>query len=124
HCLPLPGFSDADYARCKDSFKSTSGGAQFLDGCHTKMFKFFFRTEHNSVRPLSDSDLPITTSWSGKSGCKATVKLAGLALSSLGIIDDVVTDAHSVGINMVLRIVAIPPSTRNLSIPWTVDGTA
>nr|GEV43259.1 retrovirus-related Pol polyprotein from transposon TNT 1-94 [Tanacetum cinerariifolium] len=24
------GFSDADYARCKDTFKSTSGGAQFL----------------------------------------------------------------------------------------------
>ncbi|GJX94534.1 hypothetical protein Tco_0349120, partial [Tanacetum coccineum] len=26
----LTGFSDADYAKCKDSFKSTSGGAQFL----------------------------------------------------------------------------------------------
>nr|GFB55412.1 copia protein [Tanacetum cinerariifolium] len=26
----LTGFSDADYARCKDSFKSTSSGAQFL----------------------------------------------------------------------------------------------
>nr|GEZ71887.1 uncharacterized mitochondrial protein AtMg00810-like [Tanacetum cinerariifolium] len=26
----LIGFSDADYARCKDTFKSTSGGAQFL----------------------------------------------------------------------------------------------
>nr|GEZ51850.1 uncharacterized mitochondrial protein AtMg00810-like [Tanacetum cinerariifolium] len=26
----LIGFSDADYARCNDSFKSTSGGAQFL----------------------------------------------------------------------------------------------
>nr|GEW06583.1 retrovirus-related Pol polyprotein from transposon TNT 1-94 [Tanacetum cinerariifolium] len=27
----LTGFSDADYVGCKDSFKSTSGGAQFLD---------------------------------------------------------------------------------------------
>nr|GEV09846.1 retrovirus-related Pol polyprotein from transposon TNT 1-94 [Tanacetum cinerariifolium] len=27
----LTGFSDADYARCKDTFKSTSGGAQFLE---------------------------------------------------------------------------------------------
>nr|GEU81115.1 retrovirus-related Pol polyprotein from transposon TNT 1-94 [Tanacetum cinerariifolium] len=27
----LTGFSDADYAGCKDTFKSTSGGAQFLD---------------------------------------------------------------------------------------------
>nr|GFB95319.1 hypothetical protein [Tanacetum cinerariifolium] len=26
----LTGFLDADYARCKDTFKSTSGGAQFL----------------------------------------------------------------------------------------------
>nr|GEV56111.1 retrovirus-related Pol polyprotein from transposon TNT 1-94 [Tanacetum cinerariifolium] len=26
----LTGFSDADYAKCKDTFKSTSGGAQFL----------------------------------------------------------------------------------------------
>nr|GEY43889.1 uncharacterized mitochondrial protein AtMg00810-like [Tanacetum cinerariifolium] len=26
----LTGFSDADYARCKDTFKSISGGAQFL----------------------------------------------------------------------------------------------
>nr|GEY43068.1 retrovirus-related Pol polyprotein from transposon TNT 1-94 [Tanacetum cinerariifolium] len=27
----LTGFSDADYAECKDTFKSTSGGAQFLE---------------------------------------------------------------------------------------------
>nr|GEW93008.1 uncharacterized mitochondrial protein AtMg00810-like [Tanacetum cinerariifolium] len=27
----LTGFLDADYAGCKDTFKSTSGGAQFLD---------------------------------------------------------------------------------------------
>nr|GFD38239.1 uncharacterized mitochondrial protein AtMg00810-like [Tanacetum cinerariifolium] len=26
----LTGFLDADYAGCKDSFKRTSGGAQFL----------------------------------------------------------------------------------------------
>nr|GFB46802.1 uncharacterized mitochondrial protein AtMg00810-like [Tanacetum cinerariifolium] len=26
----LTGFSDADYAGCKDTFKSTSDGAQFL----------------------------------------------------------------------------------------------
>ncbi|GJT78096.1 hypothetical protein Tco_1044821 [Tanacetum coccineum] len=27
----LTGFSDADYAGCRDTFKSTSGGTQFLD---------------------------------------------------------------------------------------------
>nr|GEY62863.1 uncharacterized mitochondrial protein AtMg00810-like [Tanacetum cinerariifolium] len=31
----LTGFSDADYAGCKDTFKSTFGGAQFLDGLPT-----------------------------------------------------------------------------------------
>nr|GFD14117.1 hypothetical protein [Tanacetum cinerariifolium] len=86
--------------------------------------RFFFKTEHNSVRPLSDSDPPITTSWSRKSGCKATMKLAGCVFFSSGVTDDVVTDAHSLGIKMVLRIVMIPPLTRNLSIPWTVDGIA
>nr|GEU59380.1 hypothetical protein [Tanacetum cinerariifolium] len=29
-CFELTGFSDADYAGCKDTFKSTFGGAQFL----------------------------------------------------------------------------------------------
>nr|GEV23722.1 copia protein [Tanacetum cinerariifolium] len=35
----LTGFSDADYAGCKDSFKSTSGGAQFLGEKLDKNFK-------------------------------------------------------------------------------------
>ncbi|GJX55412.1 uncharacterized mitochondrial protein-like protein [Tanacetum coccineum] len=30
NCFELTGFSDADYAGCKDTFKSTFGGAQFL----------------------------------------------------------------------------------------------
>nr|GEW18119.1 retrovirus-related Pol polyprotein from transposon TNT 1-94 [Tanacetum cinerariifolium] len=30
YSFELTGFSDADYAGCKDTFKSTSGGAQFL----------------------------------------------------------------------------------------------
>nr|GEU69476.1 hypothetical protein [Tanacetum cinerariifolium] len=30
YSFELTGFLDADYARCKDTFKSTSGGAQFL----------------------------------------------------------------------------------------------
>nr|GEU93182.1 uncharacterized mitochondrial protein AtMg00810-like [Tanacetum cinerariifolium] len=29
-CFEVTGFSDVDYAGCKDTFKSTSGGAQFL----------------------------------------------------------------------------------------------
>ncbi|GJY21681.1 hypothetical protein Tco_0394247 [Tanacetum coccineum] len=30
YAFKLTGFSDANYARCRDSFKSTSGGTQFL----------------------------------------------------------------------------------------------
>nr|GFB76795.1 uncharacterized mitochondrial protein AtMg00810-like [Tanacetum cinerariifolium] len=39
----LTGFSDADYAGCKDNFKSTSGGAQFLGEklviCHSHILQ-------------------------------------------------------------------------------------
>nr|GFC12549.1 hypothetical protein [Tanacetum cinerariifolium] len=59
------------------------------------MSKFFFKRAHNSVRPLSNNDPPTTTSWSGEFGCKATVKLVGRVLSSLGVPDDVPIDAHS-----------------------------
>nr|GEZ16908.1 retrovirus-related Pol polyprotein from transposon TNT 1-94 [Tanacetum cinerariifolium] len=46
----LTGFSDADYARCKDTFKSTSGGAQFLAiaiSCNPIQHS---RTKHIAVR--------------------------------------------------------------------------
>nr|GFC73417.1 hypothetical protein [Tanacetum cinerariifolium] len=52
--------------------------------------------------------------------CSATDR----AFFSSGITDDVSTDAHSTGINRELRIVTIHSSVENLSIPWTVDGTA
>nr|GEY13362.1 copia protein [Tanacetum cinerariifolium] len=37
----LTGFSDADYAGCKDTFKSTSGGAQFLGEKLGELFGIF-----------------------------------------------------------------------------------
>nr|GFA51001.1 hypothetical protein [Tanacetum cinerariifolium] len=46
----LTGFSDADYAGCKDTFKSTSGGAQFLAiaiSCNPVQHS---RTKHIAVR--------------------------------------------------------------------------
>nr|GFA18728.1 hypothetical protein [Tanacetum cinerariifolium] len=43
---------------------------------------------------------------------------------SPGVTDDVFTNAHSAGISRELRIVTIPSSVGNLSISWTVDGTA
>nr|GFA47629.1 hypothetical protein [Tanacetum cinerariifolium] len=39
----LTGFSDADYAGCKDSFKSTSGGAQFLGEKLLTDYGFIFK---------------------------------------------------------------------------------
>nr|GEU99905.1 hypothetical protein [Tanacetum cinerariifolium] len=45
----LTGFSDADYAGCKDTFKSTSGGAQFLS-------KKFVSSQNQSDLP---KDTPI-----------------------------------------------------------------
>nr|GEY10667.1 copia protein [Tanacetum cinerariifolium] len=38
----LTGFSDADYAGCKDTFKSTSGGAQFLEEKLLTDYGFYF----------------------------------------------------------------------------------
>nr|GFB67213.1 retrotransposon protein, putative, unclassified [Tanacetum cinerariifolium] len=46
----LTGFSDADYAGCKDTFKNTSGGAQFLAiaiSCNSVQHS---RTKHIAVR--------------------------------------------------------------------------
>nr|GFC39015.1 uncharacterized mitochondrial protein AtMg00810-like [Tanacetum cinerariifolium] len=39
----LTGFSDADYTGCKDSFKSTSGGAQFLGEKLLTDYGFIFK---------------------------------------------------------------------------------
>nr|GEX35246.1 retrovirus-related Pol polyprotein from transposon TNT 1-94 [Tanacetum cinerariifolium] len=44
----LTGFSDADYAGCKDTFKSTSGGAQFLAISYNPVKQL--RTKHIAVR--------------------------------------------------------------------------
>ncbi|GJS41524.1 hypothetical protein Tco_0566567 [Tanacetum coccineum] len=43
----LTGFSEADYARCRDSFKSTSGGTQFL-GEKLRSTRFY-RLSHSEI---------------------------------------------------------------------------
>nr|GEX04489.1 retrovirus-related Pol polyprotein from transposon TNT 1-94 [Tanacetum cinerariifolium] len=42
----LTGFSDADYAGCKDTFKSTSGGAQFLGEKLGTIELYFVKTDY------------------------------------------------------------------------------
>nr|GEY07540.1 retrovirus-related Pol polyprotein from transposon TNT 1-94 [Tanacetum cinerariifolium] len=54
----LTGFSDADYAGCKDTFKSTSGGAQFLGEKLLKDYGFHF----NKIPIYCDSKSAIAIS--------------------------------------------------------------
>nr|GEZ74191.1 retrovirus-related Pol polyprotein from transposon TNT 1-94 [Tanacetum cinerariifolium] len=54
----LPGFSDADYAGCKDTFKSTSGGAQFLGEKLLTDYGFYF----NKIPIYCDSKSAIAIS--------------------------------------------------------------
>nr|GFC15726.1 uncharacterized mitochondrial protein AtMg00810-like [Tanacetum cinerariifolium] len=82
----LTGFSDADYAGCKDSFKSTSGGAQFLGEKlakptekHLKEVKRIFRYLRGTVNTglwyTKDSGLELTVfSDADYAGCKDTFK--------------------------------------------------
>nr|GEU85928.1 putative reverse transcriptase, RNA-dependent DNA polymerase [Tanacetum cinerariifolium] len=54
----LTGFSDADYAGCKDTFKSTSGGAQFLGEKLLTDYGFHFK----KIPIYCDSKLAIAIS--------------------------------------------------------------
>nr|GFA26965.1 hypothetical protein [Tanacetum cinerariifolium] len=49
----LTGFSDADYAGCKDTFKSISGGAQFLGEKLTEMKLELEQTQQGSSHEVS-----------------------------------------------------------------------
>ncbi|GKE65859.1 hypothetical protein Tco_1520020, partial [Tanacetum coccineum] len=57
----LIGFSDFDYARCKDTFKSTSGGTQFLVlGIRTQLTDYGFH--FNKIPIYCDSKSAISIS--------------------------------------------------------------
>nr|GFA04490.1 retrovirus-related Pol polyprotein from transposon TNT 1-94 [Tanacetum cinerariifolium] len=49
----LTGFSDADYAGCKDTFKSTSGGAQFLG---EKLVSWFSEKQDYTVLSTAEAE--------------------------------------------------------------------
>ncbi|GJY79480.1 hypothetical protein Tco_0485281 [Tanacetum coccineum] len=80
--------------------------------------KFSFRRLQTSILPFSDRLPPIMMVWSGYFGWIATLILSATAgfLGGLGSCASV-TILHSAGIMVVLRIVAIPPSIGNFSIP-------
>nr|GFB21565.1 hypothetical protein [Tanacetum cinerariifolium] len=56
----LTGFSDADYAGCKDTFKSTSGGAQFLGEKLTQLTDYGFYFNKISIYCDSKSTIAIS----------------------------------------------------------------
>nr|GEU98533.1 retrovirus-related Pol polyprotein from transposon TNT 1-94 [Tanacetum cinerariifolium] len=65
----LTGFSDADYAGCKDTFKSTSSGAQFLAiaiSCNPVQHS---RTKHIAGRPIHQSSSSRSVQLFGLSPC-------------------------------------------------------
>nr|GEZ89426.1 retrovirus-related Pol polyprotein from transposon TNT 1-94 [Tanacetum cinerariifolium] len=49
----LTGFSDADYAGCKDTFKSTSGGAQFLG---EKLVSWSSKKQDCTTLPIAEAE--------------------------------------------------------------------
>nr|GEZ08069.1 uncharacterized mitochondrial protein AtMg00810-like [Tanacetum cinerariifolium] len=51
----LTGFSDADYTGCKDTFKSTSNGAQFLGEKLTEMELVLEQSQQGSGYEVSVS---------------------------------------------------------------------
>nr|GEV18298.1 hypothetical protein [Tanacetum cinerariifolium] len=65
----LTGFSDADYAGCKDTFKSTSGGAQFLgeklrsnEDIHLEMAKLIKNNRiffNNNIFPHEEASMEV-----------------------------------------------------------------
>nr|GEY49847.1 copia protein [Tanacetum cinerariifolium] len=56
----LTGFSDADYAGCKDTFKSTSGGAQFLG---EKLVSWSSKKQDCTALSTAEADMSIAISY-------------------------------------------------------------
>ncbi|GKG25371.1 hypothetical protein Tco_0395999, partial [Tanacetum coccineum] len=86
-------------------------------GFQANISKFSFRRLQTFVLPFSDRLSPIIMVWSGYFGWIATSILSVTAgfLGGLGSYASI-TILHSPGIMVVLRIVAILPSTGNFSI--------
>nr|GEW85262.1 hypothetical protein [Tanacetum cinerariifolium] len=69
----LTGFSDADYAGCKDTFKSTSGGAQLLGEKLTQLTDYGFH--FNKIPIYCDSKSAIAISCNPEHVEKGTIEL-------------------------------------------------
>ncbi|GJW00973.1 retrovirus-related pol polyprotein from transposon TNT 1-94 [Tanacetum coccineum] len=73
----LTGFSDADYAGCKDTFKSTSGGAQFLG----ERVGLCWSTKEQTVTALSTAEVENVSLSFLLCPCPLTDTVNGLWLS-------------------------------------------
>ncbi|GJT78803.1 hypothetical protein Tco_1045528 [Tanacetum coccineum] len=100
------------------------------NACHVcwfpgNIFRLSLSRLQSSILPFSDRFQPIVTVCSGYSGWIATlIPFVSVDSWGGGPLGALVTILHSTGIVVLLRIVTIPPSTGNFSIPWAVDGTA
>nr|GEX58612.1 uncharacterized mitochondrial protein AtMg00810-like [Tanacetum cinerariifolium] len=89
----LTGFLDADYAGCKDTFKSTSGGAQFLGEKLTEMELELEQTQQGSSHEVS-------VSTKGVEELKRIVRLKGVKKEALHTtLDDGVTTSFQLSQN-------------------------
>ncbi|GKE78026.1 hypothetical protein Tco_1544146, partial [Tanacetum coccineum] len=88
------------------------------------MSRLSLRKLQSSILPFSDRLSHIIPVGLGYCGWIATL-ISSVAVDSYGggPLGAPATILHSVGIVVLLRIVNIPPSTRNISISWAVDGT-
>ncbi|GJU13546.1 hypothetical protein Tco_1135942 [Tanacetum coccineum] len=90
-------------------------------GFQANISKLSLRRLQSSILPFSDRLPPIMTVCSGYSGWIATLIPSVTVGSWVGEFGASVTILHSAGITVLLRIVTIPPSTGNLSIPALVE---
>nr|GEY83920.1 hypothetical protein [Tanacetum cinerariifolium] len=94
-------------------------------GFQANISKFSFSKLQSSILPFSDKLSLIVMVFFGYSGWIATL-IPSVVVGSLGgrVLYVSATILHSAGIMLLLRIVTIPPSTRNFIILLAVDGTA
>ncbi|GKC78098.1 hypothetical protein Tco_1128872 [Tanacetum coccineum] len=87
-------------------------------GFQANISKFSFSKLQSFILPFSDKLPPIITDCSGYSGWIVTL-IPSAVVGSLGSGASCasITILHSIGVMVLLRIVAIPPSIGNFSIP-------
>nr|GFA74578.1 retrovirus-related Pol polyprotein from transposon TNT 1-94 [Tanacetum cinerariifolium] len=76
------GFLDADYAGCKDTFKSTSGGAQFLE---EKVVSWSSKKQDCTALSIAEAEyVSLSACYADYAGCQDTFKSTSGGAQFLG----------------------------------------